>query len=66
MGGGQLTYVGSSKLAIFFFATITILGIIVYLDKIIKTPCKEVAGAHCTCKAQVTLKHIEIEGSNPG
>ena len=45
-GRGQLTYVGSSKLAIFFLARITKLGIMVYLDEIIKTPCEEVAGAH--------------------
>ena len=40
--GRQLTYVGSSKLAI-FLARITNLGIMMYLDKISKTPCEDLA-----------------------
>ena len=50
LGGRQLTYVGSSKLS--FLARITKLGIMVHLDKVIKTPCEDVADAHCICKAQ--------------
>ena len=56
-GGGQLTYVGSSNFRI-FLARITKLGIMVYLDKIIKTAWEEVAGANCIWKAQVTLTLI--------
>ena len=52
-GGEELTYVGSSNLI--FLARITKLGIMVYLDESINTSCVEVAGAHCTLKAQVTL-----------
>ena len=53
-----------------FLARITNLGIMVYLDKITKTPCEEMAlGAHCTCVVQGLNDidtHIEVMGSNPG
>ena len=42
-GGGQLTYVGSSKLAFFFLPRIIKLGIMVYLDKITNKSCEEMA-----------------------
>ena len=69
-GRGQLLY-GDPLSWRFFLARITKLGIMVYLDKIIKTPCEEMAGAHCTCHLFTGVSndidtHIEVAGSNPG